>query len=228
MAVREQAGEGQPPERASPERKGRPLVELGSASRHDAAEVHTARADAFAVPADQTLLDVFAVRRVGLDAALGQRLDEVDAAARRLGFMAGQQVGWAVLQAQPAVHALRQIGRGGLRTQTHMPSGTRLGMPARRPSPCAASGAGSTLFGLKLPDGSTDVRTRAMTSRSAGLKISGMYACFSMPTPCSPVIVPPASMHCVRISRPAAMTRSRMPASPASNRIIGCRLPSPA
>src|SRR6266851_2009241 len=104
--------------------------------------MHAARTDAFAVAAHQTLLDVLAVRRVGLDAPLIQRLDEVDAAARRLRLMACEQVRRAVLQAQPAVHALRQVCRGGQGAQTHMPSGASPGMPARWAVPWAAPGVG--------------------------------------------------------------------------------------
>ena len=49
-----------------------------------------------------------------------------------------------------------------------------------------------------------------------------------MPTPCSPVIDPPASTQYRKISSPAARARSISPGLRASNRIMGCMLPSPA
>src|SRR4030067_1084515 len=55
-----------------------------------------------------------------------------------------------------------------------------------------------------------------------------MTSRFSMPTPCSPVMVPPASTQRRRISAPAATTFSSWPGSASSKRMLGCRLPSPA
>src|SRR2546426_6859835 len=50
----------------------------------------------------------------------------------------------------------------------------------------------------------------------------------SIPTPCSPVMVPPASTQARRISSPARTTLSMIPGSRGLNRMIGCKLPSPA
>ena len=103
-------------------------MQLGAAGLHDAAEVHAAGTHALAVAAHQALLNVLAVRRVGLYSSLVQRLDEMDAAARRLGFMAGEQIGGAVLQAEATVHALGKISlRWRVGAQTHKPSGMRDG-----------------------------------------------------------------------------------------------------
>src|SRR5439155_24252960 len=44
-------------------------------------------------------------------------------------------------------------------------------------------------------------RRRSMASRSASPNISGIEQALSEPTPCSPVIDPPASMQATRISR---------------------------
>src|SRR5262245_30353470 len=79
------------------------LVQLRPPGLHDAAERHAAGTDALAVATHQTQLEVLAVRRRRLDAALVERLNEVDTAARRLGLVAGRQIRRAVGQAQPAV-----------------------------------------------------------------------------------------------------------------------------
>ena len=50
-----------------------------------------------------------------------------------------------------------------------------------------------------------------MVSRSSALNIFGMYRDLSTPTPCSPVIDPPYSMH---VSRIAPDTFSAASASP--------------
>ena len=67
-----------------------------------------------------------------------------------------------------------------------------------------------------------------ISARSSGVNISGMSSFFSMPTPCSPVSAPPTATQCRMISPPAATTRSNCARSRSSNRISGCRLPSPA
>src|SRR2546423_15705969 len=88
--------------------------------------MHAARADGLTVPTYQAQLEVLAVRRSRLDAALVESLDQVDAPARRFGFVAGLQIGRTVLQAQAAVDALRQICRRRRDdAQIHIPSGIR-------------------------------------------------------------------------------------------------------
>ena len=51
---------------------------------------------------------------------------------------------------------------------------------------------------------------------------------FSMPTPCSPVMEPPTEMQCSRISSLALLHLFQLAGDAVSNRIRGCRLPSPA
>ena len=65
-------------------------------------------------------------------------------------------------------------------------------------------------------------------SSTTGGNCAHMPPIFSMPTPCSPVIVPPTSMHNCRMRSPNSTVRSLSPGLFASNRISGCRLPSPA
>jgi hypothetical protein len=80
--MRQQFRKGQSAENTFSDREFRSRVEVGAASFHDPSEVHSARTDAFAVAAHEALLDVLAVRRVWLDAALAQRLDQMDPTAR--------------------------------------------------------------------------------------------------------------------------------------------------
>src|SRR5438128_5905311 len=103
MAMRQQLVEGDTPEQSIRQGKRGALVQLGSASFHDAPETDAARAHALAIATHQALLEVCAVVRVRLDASFVQRLDEMDATTRRFSFVPGQQIRWAVLQAQPAV-----------------------------------------------------------------------------------------------------------------------------
>ena len=67
-----------------------------------------------------------------------------------------------------------------------------------------------------------------MVSRSSALNIFGMYFDLSMPTPCSPVIDPPCSMHRSRIAPDTSSAASASPGCASSNSTSGCRLPSPA
>ena len=97
--IRQHFLEGNASKQALAPGQRRALVQLGAACLHDAAKVDAARTDALAVATHQAELEVLAVRRVGLDASLVQRLNQVDASARRFGLIARQQVGRAVLQA---------------------------------------------------------------------------------------------------------------------------------
>src|SRR5215207_1397460 len=103
-------------------------VELRAPGLHDAAERHAAWTYALAVPTHQAQLEVLPICGVRLDTSLIQALDEVDATARRLRLVAGDEIGGAVRQAQSAVDALSQIGgrRDVAGVQTHRPSGTSL------------------------------------------------------------------------------------------------------
>ena len=70
-----------------------------------------------------------------------------------------------------------------------------------------------------------------MARMAASVSLSNikvMYRTLSLPTPCSPVIDPPASMHAFIMAADAASTRSTCSRSLASKLILGCRFPSPA
>src|SRR5207249_7091153 len=87
---------------------------------------------------------------------------------------------------------------------------------------------GTTFPGLTRSSGSNTRRTARMAASASPSKISGMYRSLSSPTPCSPVIVPPAAMHAAMISPLASSTRALRPGTRPSNEMLGCRLPSPA
>jgi hypothetical protein len=87
---------------------------------------------------------------------------------------------------------------------------------------------GITLPGLSRPAGSKARLTAAICSRSAAENCTHIDDSFSTPTPCSPVTVPPIATLSSRISAPKASARCSWSLSLASNRISGCRLPSPA
>src|SRR5690606_26105039 len=87
---------------------------------------------------------------------------------------------------------------------------------------------GIALPGLSRPAGSKARLTAKKASRSAGENCTHIELIFSTPTPCSPVMVPPYSTQVSRISAPKRSARSHSPGLLASNRISGCRLPSPA
>jgi hypothetical protein len=67
-----------------------------------------------------------------------------------------------------------------------------------------------------------------MQAMSASPYCSARKSRFSRPTPCSPVMEPPSAMHSRRISAAHASARSCAPSTRPSNRMSGCRLPSPA
>ena len=66
---------------------------------------------------------------------------------------------------------------------------------------------GKIFLGLHRSRGSWASLIRRITSRSVGENIKGISFCFSIPTPCSPVIVPPNSTQTSRMSCPACRTR---------------------
>ena len=78
-------------------------------------------------------------------------------------------------------------------------------------------GVGKTLPGLRARPDRSRVRTRCIASRSSSLNISGIAHALSVPTPCSPVIEPPASMQASRIGRASSSARS---ASPVDARVV--------
>src|SRR5690606_36142488 len=96
-------------------------------------------------------------------------------------------------------------------------------------APAARSNrAGKTFPGFASPRGSKTHRTACINASSALPTTRSMYSRLSSPTPCSPVMVPPASTHRRMISRDAASTRRTSSALRRSKRMFGCRFPSPA
>src|SRR6185437_11692795 len=87
---------------------------------------------------------------------------------------------------------------------------------------------GTTLPGFDRRSGSNTSRSAHIVASESGEKIRSMYPTLSSPTPCSPVIVPPAATHVCMISDIAACTRFVSSASAALYGMFGCRLPSPA
>ncbi len=64
--------------------------------------------------------------------------------------------------------------------------------------------------------------------RLGGAKLHARLVDLLDATPCSPVMVPPTSMHSLRMREPKRTARCNCASSAASNMISGCRLPSPA
>ena len=125
-------------------------------------------------------------------------------------------------------HRLRRRARA--RAAARRPPATRLGprhseplRQARRPRADAGGtgpgtsphsrGVGITLPGLASPAGSNAQRRRWNASRSASPNIFGMCFFLSTPTPCSPVIEPPASRQASRIRPDSSSARSASPST---------------
>src|SRR5262249_21968541 len=83
---------------------------------------------------------------------------------------------------------------------------SRLGWPGATASLHVRT-EGSIFCGLSSESGLKQFRKRLITSNSESLKSVHMRSCFSIPTPCSPVMDPPMSMQNSRISRPASNVR---------------------
>ena len=103
----------------------------------------------------------------------------------------------------------RQARADGHSHLAHAAPPTPDGMARRRVSPQPLP-RGKTLSGLRRPSGLKAARTRRISSRSASLYISGINSFFSMPTPCSPVSVPPISTQNRMISSAAALARRKL------------------
>ena len=67
-----------------------------------------------------------------------------------------------------------------------------------------------TLPGLARPCGSNAQRSFWKAARSGSPNIRGMWCFLSTPTPCSPVIEPPASTHASRMREASSAARSRL------------------
>src|SRR5258708_3769255 len=97
-----------------------------------------------------------------------------------------------------------------------------------RPYSAQRASVGTALPGLSRRAGSNAAFTARNISSSSGWNCTHIWLIFSTPTPCSPVMVPPTSMHFSSTSAANSSVRRSSSASFASNRISGCRLPSPA
>src|SRR5579885_2430728 len=89
-------------------------------------------------------------------------------------------------------------------------------------------GVGNSFPGLQSPLGSKAHRIRYMVSKSWSPNMRGMNRFLSYPTPCSPVMLPPASTQTLRISPDSSSAFSNSPFLEASYRMSGCMFPSPA
>src|SRR5690606_844232 len=87
---------------------------------------------------------------------------------------------------------------------------------------------GIFLPGLSRVCGSKAAFRRWKNCSSSLLNWAHIWLIFSRPTPCSPVMVPPTSTQSSSILAPICSARSISPGVLASNRMSGCRLPSPA
>src|SRR5439155_19513229 len=97
-----------------------------------------------------------------------------------------------------------------------------------RPYSAQRASVGTALPGLSSPCGSKARFTAWNSSSSCAPNCVHIWLIFSTPTPCSPVIVPPTATHFSSTSAATCPVRPSSPALLASNRISGCRLPSPA
>src|SRR5690606_14193132 len=70
---------------------------------------------------------------------------------------------------------------------------------------------GMALPGLSSPSGSKAALIAKNCSSSALLNCTHIWLIFSTPTPCSPLMVPPTSMHSSRILPPSSSVRSSSP-----------------
>src|SRR6267142_4749879 len=89
-------------------------------------------------------------------------------------------------------------------------------------------GRGNTLLGFESCSGSNAQRTRCMVCKSGSLYIFDIIFFLSSPTPCSPVIDPPAPMHSSKILLESPSAASSCPAILRSYKTNGCKFPSPA
>ena len=89
------------------------------------------------------------------------------------------------------------------------PGQSRAGGRGTAPAPRRrAAASGRACPGLASPCGSKALRKRCIAARSASLNISGIAHALSVPTPCSPVIEPPASTHASRIGCASSSARA--------------------
>src|SRR5439155_2190397 len=118
---------------------------------------------------------------------------------------------------------------GGHQNTSASPASCNGWAPLCRPGTSPHSrGVGNTLPGLASPPGSNAHRSSCMVSRSSAVNMRGIDFALSTPTPCSPVIEPPCSMHRSRIAPDTCSAAAIAPSSSPENSTSGCRLPSPA
>ena len=85
-----------------------------------------------------------------------------------------------------------------------------------------------TFPGLRIPSGSSASLIRRCTARFTGSSSFASQSRLSIPTPCSPVMVPPMASAISRISSNAAFPAAREAGSSGWTMMLGCRFPSPA
>src|SRR6185295_693912 len=172
----------------------------------------------------------------GRDHQLGRVVADDPGIAARIENLAARHVAVEVLAAATA-QAQRHATRRGLANPLLEELGQKRGRSACgnlppctciRPYSAQRASVGTALPGLSSPAGSKTCLTARNSSSSSGRNCTHIWLIFSTPTPCSPVIVPPTATHFSSTSAAKRSVRSSCPASLASNRISGCRLPSPA
>ena len=127
----------------APQRRARaPRLQLGAARLDQVAVGHPRGARALARPAPEAEREMLGRRVVReRDPAVGERLDEVDAAARRVGLLAELRVRRAARQTQAAVDALEELPVLELGEDAR-PAGRgrrAAGRRSRSPSSCAGA-----------------------------------------------------------------------------------------
>ena len=174
--------------------------------------------------------------------AVPQRAGEIveEALARASGRRAGRaRIAARARRAAPAAPtaaARRRRCRSGRRARARRCRGSEaLGnarqlewvraIRARAPRRRAAA-SGRACPGSRGPPGRTRCAAASSPSRSASLNISGIAHALSVPTPCSPVIEPPASTHASRIWLASSSARVGLAFDPRRRRAradAGCR-----
>src|SRR5712672_133401 len=89
-------------------------------------------------------------------------------------------------------------------------------------------GRGKILLGFESCSGSNAHRTRCMVCKSGSLYIFDIIFFLSSPTPCSPVIDPPAPTHNSKSFLESPSAASSCPAILRSYKTNGCKFPTPA
>src|SRR4029079_2669435 len=97
-------------------------------------------------------------------------------------------------------HVIAQFGDGIHGDRRHFAAALAAGAMCHSRHACI----GMTFPGFDRRSGSNTSRNAHIVASESAEKIMSMYGSLSRPTPCSPVIVPPAFTHAAMISRIAA------------------------